>query len=97
MRSRRNLKFLYRIKRKVDKGWPDDINGIEAAQQSAEREAQGRQPTQRYIHYSLKGLEPRYLQGKAQEYLVETPTPLGTTFLPEYYKKKYHFKNLPTF
>ena len=35
--------FLHRIKRTVDKGWPDDLNGIEAAHHNAECEAQGRQ------------------------------------------------------
>ena len=67
----RNL--LHRIKRTVDKGWPDDLNGIEAAHHNAKREAQGRQRRQRYIDYSLKGLNPRYLQRKAQEYLMENP------------------------
>ena len=65
--------FLHRIKRTVDKGWPDDLNGIEAAQHNSEREAQGRQRTQRYVDYSLKGLRRRYLQRKAQEYLMEHP------------------------
>ena len=35
--------FLHRIKRTFDRGWPDDLNGIEAAHHAAEREAQGRQ------------------------------------------------------
>ena len=34
--------FLHRIKRKVDKGWLDDMNGIEAAQQKTEPDAQSR-------------------------------------------------------
>ena len=51
--------FLHRIKRTVDKGWPDYLNGIEAAQHNAEREDQGRQRRQRYNGYSLKGLRPR--------------------------------------
>ena len=59
--------FLHGIKRRVDKGWPDDLNGIEAAHHAAEREAQGRQRKQRYIDCSRKGLRPRYLQRKAQE------------------------------
>ena len=46
----------HRIKRTVDKSWPDDLNGIEAAQHNAEREAQGRQRRQRYVDYSLEGL-----------------------------------------
>ena len=65
--------FLHRIKRTVDKGWPYDLNGIEPAHHNAERDAQGRQRRQRYIDYSLKGLTPRYLQRKAQEYLMENP------------------------
>ena len=65
--------FLQRIKRTVDKGWPDDLNGIEAAHHNAERDPQGRQRGQRYIDYSLKRLRPRYLQRKAQEYMMENP------------------------
>ena len=33
--------FLHRMKRTVDKGWANDLNGIEAAHHAAEREAQG--------------------------------------------------------
>ena len=58
--------FLHPIKRMVDKGWPDDLNGIEATQHAAERKAQGKQGRQKYIGYSLKRLRPRYLQRKAQ-------------------------------
>ena len=72
--------FLHRIKRTVDKGWPDDMNGIEAAQQNAERAAQGRQRRQRYMDYSLRGLRPRYLQRKAQEYLMERPNATWNDF-----------------
>ena len=63
--------FLHRIKRTVEKGWPDDLNGNDVAHHKAEREAQGRQRRQRYIEYSMKGLRLRYLQRKAQEYLIE--------------------------
>ena len=35
--------FLYRIKRTIDKGWPVNMNGFEAAQQNAEPDAQARQ------------------------------------------------------
>ena len=72
--------FLHRIKRTVDKGWPDDLNGIEAANYGAERTAQGRQRRQRYIEYSIKGLRPRYLQRKAQEYLMENPNATWNDF-----------------
>ena len=79
--------FLHRIKRTVDKGWPDDLNGIEAAQYGAERAAQGRQRRQRYIDYSLKGLRPRYLQRKAQEYLMERPNATWNDFCAQIIQK----------
>ena len=63
--------FLYRMKKIVDKGWPDDIDGIAEADRAAERQAQARQRRQRYIDYTLRGLQPRYLQRKAQEYMME--------------------------
>ena len=65
--------FLHRIKRTVDKGWPDDMNGIVGPQQAAERDAEARQRRQRCIDYSLRGLRPNYLRRKAQEYLMEHP------------------------
>ena len=72
--------FLHRIKRTVDKRWPDDMEGIAPADHGAERAAQGRQRRQRYIDYSLKGLRPRYLQRKAQEYLMENPNATWNDF-----------------
>ena len=72
--------FFHRIKKTVDKGWPDDIAGITAADQNAERTAQARQRRQRYIDYTLKGLKPRYLQPKAQEYLMEHPNATWNDF-----------------
>ena len=65
--------FLHRIKRTVDKGWPDDMNGIAGPQQAAERDTQTRQRRQRCIDYSLRGLRPNFLRRKAQEYLMEHP------------------------
>ena len=65
--------FLHRIKKTVDKGWPDDMAGVVAAEQAAERTAQFRQRRQRYIDYTLKGLRSRYLQRKDQECLMEHP------------------------
>ena len=67
----RNL--LYRIKRTVDKGCPDDMNGITGPQQAAERDAQARQRRQRCIDYSLRGLRPNYLRRKAKECLMDHP------------------------
>ena len=65
--------LFHRIKKIVDKGWPDDMEGIAEADRAAERQAQGRQRRQRYIDYTLRGIRPRYLQRKAQEYLMEHP------------------------
>ena len=66
-------KFLHRIKKIVDKGCPDDMEGFADADRPAERQARGRQRRQRYIDYTLRGLPPKYLQRKAQEYLMEHP------------------------
>ena len=66
--------FLHRKKRTDDKDWPDGMSGIEAAQQKL------RQRRQSYIDYSLKGLRPRYMQRKAQEYLVENPNATWSDF-----------------
>ena len=41
--------FLHRMKKTVDKGWPDEMEGIAAADHGAERAAQGRKRRQRYI------------------------------------------------
>ena len=72
--------FLHRIKKTVDKAWPDDMAGVVAADQPAERTAQARQRRQRYIDYTLKGLRPRCLQRKAQEYLMEHPNATWNDF-----------------
>ena len=72
--------FLHRIKRTVDKGWPDDREGLASADHGAERAAQGQQRRQRYMDYSLKGLRPRYLERKAQEYLMENPNATWNEF-----------------
>ena len=58
--------LLHGIKKTVDKGWPDDMAGVVAAEQAAERTAQARQRRQRYIDYILKGLRPMYQQQRAQ-------------------------------
>ena len=73
--------FLHRIKKTVDKSWPNDMVGIAPGDQNAERTAQARQRRQRYIDYTLKGLRPRYLQRKAQEYLMEHPNATWNDFL----------------
>ena len=73
-------KFLTRKKKTVDKGWPDEMVGIALGDQNAERTAQTRQRRQRYFDYTLKGLRPRYLQRKAQKYLMEHPNATWNDF-----------------
>ena len=70
--------FLHRIKKTVD--WPDDMVGIVLGNQNAELTAKTRQRRQRYIDYRLKGLRPRHLQRKAQEYLMEHPNATWNDF-----------------
>ena len=72
--------FLHRIKKTVDKGWPDDMLAIAVADQNAERTAQARQRRQRYIDYTLKGLRTRYLQRKAEDYFMEHPNATSNDF-----------------
>ena len=72
--------FLHRIKKTVDKGWPDDMVGMVLGDQNAERTAQARKRRQRYIDYTLKVFRPRYLQRKAQEYLMEHPNATWNVF-----------------
>ena len=56
--------------------------GIARGDQNAERTAQARQRRQRYIDYTLKGLRPRYLQRKNQDYLMEHPNATWNGFSP---------------
>ena len=70
-----------------DTGWPDVMNGIEAAHQNARRAAQGRQRRQRYMDNSIRGLRPRYLQRKAQEYLMERPNKTWNDFCAQIIQK----------
>ena len=72
--------FLHRLKKTVDKGWPDDMAGVVTAEQAAEQTTQARQRRQRYIDYTLKGLRPRYFQRKVQEYLTEHPNAAWNDF-----------------
>ena len=79
--------FLHRIKKTVDKGWPDDMVGIAPGDRNAERTAQARQRRQRYIDYTLKGLRPRYLQRKAQDFLMEHPNATWNDFSTHLFNK----------
>ena len=53
---------------------------IVAAEQAVERTAQARQRRQRYIDYTLKQLRSKYIQRKAQEYLMEHPNAAWNDF-----------------
>ena len=84
--------FFHRIKKTVDKGWPDDMNGIARAQHKAEWDTQARQGRQRNMDYSLRGLRPRYLQSKAQEYLLEHPNATWNVFSTHIFRKDASFQ-----
>ena len=71
---------LHRRKKIVDKECRDDMEGIAEGDRAAERQAQGGQRRQRYIDYTLRGLRPRYLQRKTQEYLMENPNATWNDF-----------------
>ena len=86
------LIFLHCIKKTVDKGWPDDMEGIAPADHGAKRTAQGQQRWQRYINYSLKRLRPRYLQRKAQEYLMENPNATWNDFSTQLIQRDVSFQ-----
>ena len=89
--------FLHHIKRTVDKGWPDDLNGIEAAHHAAERAAQGRQRRQRYVDYTLKGLTARYPQRNAREHLTENPNATWNDFSSRILQRDVSFQNSSIF
>ena len=52
--------LLHRIKKIVDKAWPDDMEGTAERDRAAERLAQRRQRRKRYTEYTLRGTRPRY-------------------------------------
>ena len=68
------------------------MNRIDRAEQKAERDAQARQRRQRYMDSSLRGLKPRYLQLKAQEYLMEHPIATWNDFSTHIIKKDLSFQ-----
>ena len=84
--------FLHRIKRTVDKGWPDGMTGVARPEQAAERVAQARQRKQRYIDYSLRGLRPNYLRRKAQDYLMDHPNATWNDFSNHIIQKDVSFQ-----
>ena len=72
--------FLHRMKKIVDRGWPDDMERIAEGDRGAKWLAQGRQRRHWHVDYTLRGLRPRYLQRKAQEYLMENPNATWNVF-----------------
>ena len=68
------------------------MNGIARAQQKAERDPQARQRKQRYMDHSLRGLRPRNLQRKAQEYLMEHPNATWKDFSTHIIRKDVSFQ-----
>ena len=58
--------------------------GVAAAEQDAERAAEARQ---RYIGYTKTQLQPKYVQRKAQEYLMERPNTTLNNFCIEIIQK----------
>ena len=63
----------YRHRLEVGQCWPDDMNDIPNAQQNAERATPKRQPKQKYMDYSPRGLKPDDLQLRARKQLIECP------------------------
>ena len=84
--------FFQRIKKTLDKCWPDDMVVIAPGDENAERTAHGRQRIQRYIDYIIKGLRPRYSQRKAQEYLMEHPNATWNDFLTHLINKEVSYQ-----
>ena len=74
------------------KVWSDDMEGIAPADHGAERTSQGRQRRQRYREYSLKGLRARYLQRKAQEYLMENLNAMWNDFSNRIFQRDVSFQ-----
>ena len=72
--------FRHRIKQTVEKGRPNDIAGVVAAEQPTEGIAQARQRRQTYIDYRVNELRPKYLQRKAQDFLMEHPNETWNDF-----------------
>ena len=79
--------FRRRIKKIVDKGWPDEMEGIAEGDRAAECLAQGRQRRQRCIDYTLRGLGPRYLQRRAYQYLNENPNITWNEFSTQFIQR----------
>ena len=67
------------------------MNGIELAQQNAERDAQVRWRTRSYIENSLMGLRPIYLPQEAQEYLMEKPDAAWNDFSTRIFQRDLAF------
>ena len=60
--------YFHRVKRAVDRGWPDEENADNAA-----RAALNAQRRQKYSEFALRGLTPNELKNKAHQYLIQHP------------------------
>ena len=60
--------YFHRVKRAVDRGWPDEENADNAA-----RAALNAQRRQKYTEFAVRGLTPNELNNKAHQYLIEHP------------------------
>ena len=67
--------FFHRIKRAVDKGWPNEP-GADAAQIALNDNNRN----QKYIEFTVRGLKPLALKRKAHEYLIEHPDTTWNNF-----------------
>ena len=88
---------FHRIKKTVNQGWSGNMVGVAVADQNAERTAEARQRRQRYPDYTLKVLRPRYLQRKAQEYLMGHPTATWNDFSTHLVNKNATYQVLTIF
>ena len=68
------------------------MEGNASADHGTKRAVQGRQRSQRYIDYSLKGLRPRYLQRKAQKYLMENRNATWNDFSTRIFQRVVSFQ-----
>ena len=74
--------FLHRIKKAVDKGWPDDMVGIALGDQIAECTAQARQKRQRYIEHTKGTQTPICTTKSSRIFNGTSECDLGMIFRP---------------
>ena len=67
--------YFHRIKRAVDRGWPEKTPAqlTEPVQTVTERTVQQRQREQKYIDFAIRSLQPPSLKRKAHKHRIENP------------------------